>query len=292
MAPFLARALPLGLFFCLAATPAMATSSSWSSWTGQAVAPQESPNATHASWQPSQEGPAYPHGAQATQEQVALEETVQKVVADVVEEVLACTHMPRIALTFDDGPFQGTTKEILDILAERGVPATFFVVGRQALAHPHLVQLMVDQGHEIAVHSHTHADLSRLGPEGQAQEIRMGWEALSRAAPGAIITHWRAPYGAIEGVDMAYPKSLGLRHVSWSIDTLDWQRPTQGLWLDRILSQARDGAIVLMHDHAHVSRHGLVQAIEALWGMGFVFRTVSGLSEPACYDSSGTLHPD
>lgn len=250
----LVRALPLGLLCCLAlAFPAGAV------------------------------GGADLAGSVPPADQTSLSRTLERAVGEAVEEVLACTHLPRIALTFDDGPLPGATEEILEVLAERGVPATFFVVGRQARAHPHLVRAIVDQGHEVAVHSHTHADLSRLDTDGQAREIRLGWEALAHAAPHAPIAHWRAPYGALAGVDLHYPKSLGLSHVGWTIDTLDWQRPSKEVWLDRIVSRARDGAVVLMHDHALVSRQGLGQAIEALWEIGFVFRTLTGLDAPACY---------
>lgn len=220
-----------------------------------------------------------------------LQDTIQEAIINALEDTLSCTHMPRIALTFDDGPLPGFTDEILGILAERGVPATFFLIGRQVRAHPHLVQRIVEEGHEIAVHSDTHADLSRLSSEGQQREIQRGWEALTQVAPSAPVIHWRAPYGALEGVGMHYPRSLGLEHAGWSIDTLDWQRPELELWRDRILGRARDGSIVLMHDHALVSRKGLGAVIESLWEMGFVFRTVSGLTGSSCYDDTGTLHP-
>lgn len=213
----------------------------------------------------------------------SLEQIIQDAATSAVEASMDCEFMPRIALTFDDGPFRGSTDAILDILRQRGVPATFFVVGQRALQAPDLIGAILQDGHEVAAHSHTHADLSRLDLEGQAREIRQSRDAIKQAAPHAHLAWWRAPYGALEGVDMSYPTSLGMRHMGWNIDTLDWQAPSGREWMDRVLSRAKDRSVVLMHDHAAVSRRHLGDLIDALWSRGFVFRTLSGLDEPVCY---------
>ena len=267
------RTLALGLLVLLLPTTAFSQSLSWPA--------NSSPTHSHA----TSPQPAAWHSQEAT-------DAIGQAAQEAVEAVMSCVDLPRIALTFDDGPFPGSTDAILTTLRQRGVPATFFVVGQRARHSPGLVRAIVEDGHEVAAHSHTHADLSRLDTEGQAREARQARDAIQQAVPHVHLAWWRAPYGALQGVDMSYPASLGMRHMGWSIDTLDWQAPDGATWMNRVLSQARDGSVVLMHDHAAVSRRHLGELIDELWARGFVFRTLSGLSEPACYapDGAESLH--
>lgn len=273
----LVRALTLGLFTCLSCAPALAQSFSWAP-TSQETTPWNE----GALSEPVED-------AEPMLLDQSLRQHIQNAAESAVETVMEeCTPSPRIALTFDDGPFPGSTENILATLRHRGVPATFFLVGQRVKSAPALVGSILEDGHEVAVHSHTHADLSRLGVDAQAREIQRAWDTLHQVAPHAHVAWWRAPYGALKGVDMGYPKSLGMEHMGWSIDTLDWQAPDAPTWMDRVLSQARDGSVVLMHDHAAVSRRHLGELIDELWARGFVFRTLSGLSVPACYTDPET----
>jgi peptidoglycan-N-acetylglucosamine deacetylase len=178
-----------------------------------------------------------------------------------------------VALTFDDGPNGIATPLILDVLAERGVSATFFVFGSRASAHPDLIARMIEAGHEVQPHcwaSHaSHHELDRAGLEDDIAPTIGALEALGCPAP----TMWRPPNGDIKDPD-SYEVAAAhrLRLVTWTLQSCDW---SDAHGADRILgdidSEARDDgvlrpdSVVLMHDTAKTPRllAGLLDRIEA-----------------------------
>ncbi|WP_027513945.1 polysaccharide deacetylase family protein, partial [Rhizobium sullae] len=101
-----------------------------------------------------------------------------------------------VYLTFDDGPNPFSTPQILDVLAEHRVPATFFVIGAYAKEQPELIRRIVAEGHEVANHTMTHPDLSTCGLHEVEREIIEANKAILSACPEAAVRHIRAPYGA------------------------------------------------------------------------------------------------
>lgn len=161
-----------------------------------------------------------------------------------------------VALTFDDGPDGDATPAVLDVLAERDVPATFFVFGARAEAHPGLIARMLEAGHEVQPHCwEGHDSHHELGGAALEEEIARTLGALeSLGCPAPTI--WRPPYGDIkdpESYEVA--TAHGLRLVTWTLETCDWSGAHS---TDRILgeidSEARDDSalradsVVLMHD--------------------------------------------
>ena len=178
-----------------------------------------------------------------------------------------------VALTFDDGPDATATPLILDTLAERGVPATFFVFGSRARAHPELVARMLDAGHGVQPHcweSHaSHHDLGRAELERDIARTLDALAALGCPTPAL----WRPPCGDIrdpESYEVA--AAHGLQLVVWTVETCDWHDEHSA---DRILAEidarARDDAIlgpdsvVLMHDKLKTVRllAGVLDRMEA-----------------------------
>lgn len=193
-----------------------------------------------------------------------------------------CAAQKRVALTFDDGPLAGSTNEILDILSDEGVRVTFFVVGRQVKSQQHLIDRMVDEGHELAVHTYSHSDLHRLSLDQIDREIEKGLTAIEQAS-GVTVYWWRAPYGNIpRGKTIA--GNLGLQHVSWSADSQDWKKPNKDQWWSNIFNSLSPNHpnIVLLHDHAAVSRQNLRDLIRHLREDGYDLLTVSDLYQPVC----------
>lgn len=188
----------------------------------------------------------------------------------------------RIALTFDDGPFPHHTPVILDILLEKQAKATFFLVGQQIKAYPSIVRRIYDEGHEIALHTHSHPDMSKISEDDQRLEMDKSRYSLERALPGVTPVWWRAPYGVLTDFGLRAGKSMGMRHLGWTIDTQDWRRPTTSQFLDTVVRRARDGDVVLMHDHARTTRLALAALIDELHHSGFEMRTVSELDQPGC----------
>ncbi|MBM3663514.1 MAG: polysaccharide deacetylase family protein [Actinobacteria bacterium] len=155
---------------------------------------------------------------------------------------------PVVALTFDDGPDPRWTPQILDILAENDVTATFFVLGRVAQQYPELLDRIVREGHRIGNHTSSHPRLPRLSDQGVADEIGPidAWFAYRGIETRCV----RPPYGEVnERVDNIIRTASGNDHTMlWSIDTRDWQRPAAGTIVERITSQLQPGAVILMHD--------------------------------------------
>lgn len=147
-------------------------------------------------------------------------------------------------LTFDDGPEPRNTWALLDVLARNNAQATFFVLGRQAQAHPDLIQAAAAAGHTIANHTYTHPPLNGISREAFMEEV-LGAQA---AIGDVVIPCLRPPFGSTDANTQAYAAEIGYQVVMWDIDTHDWSNPGADFIRGRLLDNARDGGIVLMHD--------------------------------------------
>ncbi|WP_297261335.1 polysaccharide deacetylase family protein [uncultured Desulfovibrio sp.] len=125
------------------------------------------------------------------------------------------------ALTFDDGPSRNTSR-LLDMLADYGIHATFFLLGKNAALRPALVQRIVSEGHEVGNHSWSHPKLRALNREQQHEEL-LKTDALLREL-GASPRHIRPPYGAYNEDTLALAEEMGLSIMLWSQDSHDWKR--------------------------------------------------------------------
>lgn len=151
-----------------------------------------------------------------------------------------------MALTFDDGPSPYTTA-IVHILVRMHVPATFFVVGQQLPVFPDAFRDELKHGFEIGDHTENHAWLVRLSAGGQYGQIHADAVAAERlGAPPPRL--FRPPYGAYDRVTIAILHRLRMLMVLWSIDPDDWLRPGAKAIVARVLSHARPGRIVILHD--------------------------------------------
>lgn len=178
-----------------------------------------------------------------------------------------------MALTFDDGPVRPTTVEVLDALAARDVPATFFVIGRLAEQEPELLRRMAAEGHEIGNHTHTHPDLTTLDRAEAVAELEAAQDAVE-AATGERPTVARPPWGFHDaGVDAAIEETVGTV-LTWTADTEDWQSRSAAAVTDVEVSA---GDVVLMHD-IYPSTSGAVGAlVDRLEAEGYTLVTVSDL---------------
>ncbi|WP_375784755.1 chitooligosaccharide deacetylase NodB [Bradyrhizobium sp. Pha-3] len=153
-----------------------------------------------------------------------------------------------VYLTFDDGPNPFCTPDVLDVLTQHRVPATFFVIGTHAADQPELIRRMIAEGHEVANHTMTHPDLSRCEPAVVHDEVLTASRAIRSACPQASPRHMRAPYGIWTQEVLATSASAGLAAVHWSVDPRDWSRPGVDWIVNSVLAAVRPGAIVLLHD--------------------------------------------
>ncbi len=212
-------------------------------------------------------------------------ETVDKEVVQEATDMKVSSLTPKpsdggkyIALTFDDGP-SSYTQQILDILAQKGVHATFFNLGNQASANPALTKAVLDGGHELASHTNRHQNLPTLGKDDLRSEITSAFDAIEGAS-GKRLQMIRAPYGAFTDAEWARSADLISCNVLWNIDTLDWKRPGAAAITDMVLSHAFNGSIVLMHDgggNRSQDIEALPDIIDKLKAQGYTFLTVSEL---------------
>ena len=165
---------------------------------------------------------------------------------------------PMIALTFDDGPKASVTGRILDSLQANGGRATFFMVGSNVNANAGIIKRMVAQGCEVANHTHDHKYISKLSADG--------------------IISQRPPGGYIDTRSLSVVGNMGMSAIMWSIDTRDWQHRNAQRTIDTVLSQVRDGDIILMHDIYSTSADAAVVLIPELTARGYQLVTVSELA--------------
>lgn len=180
-----------------------------------------------------------------------------------------------VALTFDDGPDPVDTPKLLDLLREKNVKATFFVVGNRADQHPEVVRRAWAEGHLIANHTWSHRNLfCFLTPSRLRAEIERGTESVRRIC-GFRPRLFRSPVGLRHPLLRPYLKAAGLEYVSWTIRTRDTLARNSGVLAQRILKQAASGDIILLHDRlpggTQVMREALPQVIDELRQRGFQF---------------------
>lgn len=184
---------------------------------------------------------------------------------------------PYIAMTFDDGPSAKLTPQLLDMLKERQMRVTFFVVGENAKAHPEILRREIAEGHEVANHSWSHPNLAKMSDEAVKSELNRTKEAIV-AAINKPVPYLRPPYGSFTKDQRRwFHDDLGYTMILWDVDPDDWKRPGPETIQRRIVDGTRNGSIILAHDiHA-----GTIQAMpatfDALLAKGFKFVTVSEL---------------
>jgi len=153
-----------------------------------------------------------------------------------------------VALTYDDGPNPPYTDQILEVLRQENVHATFFVVGRAVQAYPAVVRREVDGGNAVGNHTWSHGHLVLYGTDG----LRRTLERTDRAIYAAAGVHskiMRPPFGGRDWLVLDEVRRLGYTPVMWSVPLAnDWEYPPAKVIADRVLRYASDGAIIDLHD--------------------------------------------
>lgn len=180
---------------------------------------------------------------------------------------------PCVALTFDDGPRAETTTVLLDGLAQRGVHATFFVIGSRLEGNEQLLQRMAGEGHQIGIHSQNHKVLTDLGAAdfyAEVGELRMTLTALL----GQQNFMLRPPYGLTSD---SVRRQAGAPIILWAVDPEDWSDHDTERQVALILDQVEDGDIILLHDIYASSVETALRVVDELMARGYYFVTVEEL---------------
>jgi polysaccharide deacetylase family sporulation protein PdaB len=184
-----------------------------------------------------------------------------------------------VALTFDDGPHPTLTGEILAILREYHIPATFFVIGENVRRYPRVLREILADGHEIGNHTYTHVRPDKTEKSVFSEEISSCSDVI-RSITQKKPTLFRPPEGAINDQVREIAGELGYRIVLWSIDTEDWRHTPADDIVRRVTKDVRDGDIILMHDYigrGSPTPEALKKMIPALIARGYRFVLVSEL---------------
>ena len=192
----------------------------------------------------------------------------------------------RIALTFDDGPDEKYTPQILAVLKEHNVPATFFLLGINVQKYPGMVQRISEGNHVIGNHSWSHPDFSTLSKQGIIDEV-MKTEKLLHEIVGLRTSLIRPPYGAVTKSVIEQLRELDYKIINWSVDSLDWRDNDPKLILDNTLPDVTEEAILLFHSAGGSSIAAMVEVlpelIARLHNKGYVFVTVDKLLGVSAY---------
>jgi len=178
-----------------------------------------------------------------------------------------------VALTFDDGPNAKLTPKLLDILRDKGVHATFYVLGSNVERYADIVKREVEEGHEIGNHSWGHPNLKKTSSDGIFREIDSTNKKVFDAS-GTYPTTLRPPYGSYND---EVKKIANMPLVMWSVETLDWKNRNVQKNLRATLAQVHDGAIILFHDIHAESVDTIAPLIDELRKQGYELVTVSEL---------------
>ena len=179
----------------------------------------------------------------------------------------------KVALTFDDGPHPVYTPQLLDGLNERGVHATFFVVGKNILGNEALLKRMETEGHLIGNHTYSHVKLSELDIARACAEVEKT-NALSCEVTGKEPEFIRPPFGEWK---KAMECSFEMIPVLWDVDPLDWTTKNTALVVERVLKDTKAGDIILLHDYYQSSVDAALEIVDALTERGYKFVTVDEL---------------
>lgn len=184
---------------------------------------------------------------------------------------------PILYFTFDDGPWATYTEAIAAVLAENGGRGTFFTIGRQVDWTPTIAAALVP-ANSVQNHTYNHNTLDGIGRTAFFSEAEQTQAAIQRAT-GQMPTCLRPPYGATDDTTRQMAAELGLDVVLWTVDTQDWMRPGVEAIVNEILTNARPGAIILMHDgggERDQTLEALRIALPQLRAQGYVFQALCG----------------
>lgn len=183
---------------------------------------------------------------------------------------------PMVALTFDDGP-SGVTSRILDSLEAYGARATFYMVGNRMNGYQDTIRRMVALGCETGSHTWNHTYLTRFSAEGLHSNLNQ-FDVTLHSITGSRSTTMRPPGGFINSTSKQALASYGVPAVMWSIDTLDWKTRNAQSTINTVLTQVRDGDIILMHDLYSATADAAAVLIPELINRGYQLVTISELA--------------
>ena len=186
------------------------------------------------------------------------------------------TEKKNIAITFDAAYGSEETLKIIDILKQKNVTATFFLVGFWVEKYPELVKTLDESGIEIGTHSNTHPYMSKLSSAQMQAELSTSMELIKNIT-GKEVSLFRPPYGDYNDTLISVADELNLETIQWSVDSLDWKGLTTSQMMARITPNVENGSIILFHNNSDHIVEALPVIIDTLLEQGYSLVHVSDL---------------
>ena len=187
------------------------------------------------------------------------------------------TEKKQIAISFDAAWGNDDTQQLIDILAEYEVPATFFVVGAWVDKYPESVRQLSDAGHQVQNHSNTHPYMTQLSKEQMKNELDSCNKKIE-AVTGVCPTLFRPPYGDYDNAVIEATEEMNMYTIQWDTDSLDWKsNATPDSICNRVTSKVKNGSIVLFHNDADCTPQALPTILKCLKDEGYEFVFIEDL---------------
>lgn len=201
------------------------------------------------------------------------------------------TSEKQVAISFDAAWGADKTEEILEILDEFDVNATFFLVGFWVDDYIDMVKKIDEAGCEIGTHSNTHPDMVKLDKESVSEELSTSVSKIE-AVTGKKVTLFRAPFGSYNNQLLEVAESMNLKTIQWDVDTLDWKGLSASEINSRVLSKVQNGSIILMHNNSDHVLDGLRLILTTLKNKGYQIGSIGELVYADNYtvDRNGVQH--
>ncbi len=193
--------------------------------------------------------------------------------SEIVETKKILEEKPKIAITFDDGPNEKYTPQLLDGLKERNVKVSFFVIGKMAEANMKLLQREKDEGHLIGNHTYNHVDISKISDEAAITEIQKTNRIIEKVTKEHV-DYLRAPFGNWK---KKLVEKMNVFPVAWSVDPLDWTTENADEVVNKVVTRVKENDIILLHDCYKSSVDAALRIIDILQKEGYEFVTVDKL---------------
>ena len=197
-----------------------------------------------------------------------------------------------VSISFDAAWGNEDTQQLIDILGQYNVKATFFVVGEWADKYPESVKALAEAGHEVMNHSNTHAHYPQLSVDEVVADLNACNDKIE-AITGVRPTLVRLPYGDYDDNSISAVRSIGMEPIQWDVDSLDWKDLPAEEITQRVTSRVQPGSIVLFHNAALHTPEALPAILSTLLQEGYTFVPISQiiLTQPYTIDHTGRQCP-
>lgn len=191
------------------------------------------------------------------------------------EETEKNGEQPKIALTFDDGPNAQFTPFLLDGLKERGVKATFFLIGKniEMGSNAEIVKREWEEGHLVGNHTYNHVEITRVSNDTAYQEIK-ATNDLIQGITGQPVEYMRPPFGLWQ---KKLEQKIHVLPVMWTVDPLDWATENEDEIVNKVVTEVEENDIILLHDCYKSSVRAALRIVDLLEAEGYQFVTVDEL---------------